>query len=81
MNKLTNDILERTSKVNKESTYEDWIKYLHLLNDFVRDNLIELAPKLTAAQVVKCNNCKWYLFAVKNWQITVIDRFDRISVV
>jgi len=80
MNKLTNDILERTNKVNKESTYEDWIKYLHSLNEFVRDNIIDLAPKLTASQGIKCNNSKWYLFAVKNWQITVIDRFELINV-
>lgn len=76
MNKLTNDILERTNKVNKESTYDDWIKYLYLLNDFVRDNLNTLAPKLTPAQSSKCYLSKWYLFAVKNWHIIVVDRYE-----
>jgi hypothetical protein len=76
MNKLTSDVLERTGKVSAISKSEDWLKYLNQLNEFARDNLGILAPKLTPAQVSKCHLSKWYLFAVKNWQISVIDRFE-----
>lgn len=76
MDKLSKDVLERTDKVTAVSKAEDWINYLNGLNEFVRDNLSVLAPKLTPAQATKCHESKWYLFAVKNWQITVIDRFE-----
>lgn len=80
MEKLSKDVLERTDKVSTVSKTEDWIKYLNALNEFIRDNLGVLAPKLTPAQATKCHVSKWYLFAVKNWQIAVIDRFEMISV-
>lgn len=79
MEKLTKDVLERTVKVTSVSKAEDWIKYLTALNDFVRNNLNAIAPKLTPSQASKCHVSKWYLFAVKNWQIAVIDRFEMIS--
>ena len=76
MNKLTTDVLERTDKVSASSKTEDWLKYLNDLNDFARENIDILAPKLTPAQATKCHVSKWYLFAVKNWQVTVIDRYE-----
>jgi len=81
MNKLSNEVMERTNKVTASSNPEDWLKYLNDLNNYARDNINILAPKLTPSQAVKCNISKWYLFAVKNWQNVVIDRFERISVV
>lgn len=81
MNKLSNEVMERTNKVTASSKPEDWLKYLNDLNDFTRDNIGILSPKLTPAQVTKCNQSKWYLFAVKNWQIAAIDRFERTTVV
>lgn len=77
MEKLSNEVLERTSKVTALSKPDEWIKYLETLNTFVSDNLISLAPKLTPAQASKCHLSKWYLFAVKNWQVVVVDMKER----
>ncbi len=76
MNKLSSEVLERTDKLTAVSKVEDWLKYLNDLNDFARDNIGILAPKLKHTQLSKCELSKWYLFAVKNWQIVVIDRFE-----
>jgi hypothetical protein len=69
--------IERTSKVTALSKPDEWIKYLETLDAFVSDNLISLAPKLTPAQASKCHLSKWYLFAVKNWQVVVVDMKER----
>jgi len=75
IDKLT-DLMERTDKVTAVSKVEHWIKYLNDLNDFARANLGVLAPKLKPAQLSKCDLSKWYLFAVKNWHIVVVDRYE-----
>lgn len=75
IDKLTG-LMERTDKITAVSKVEHWIKYLNDLNDFARENLGILAPKLKPAQLSKCDLSKWYLFAVKNWHIVVVDRYE-----
>lgn len=75
INKLT-DLEERTDQLTSISKIEHWIKYLNDLNDFARENLGVLAPKLKQSQLTKCDTSKWYLFAVKNWHIVVVDRYE-----
>jgi hypothetical protein len=76
INKLT-ELEERTDKINAVSNVEHWIKYLNDLNDFTKAKLGIFAPKLTPSQLSKCELSKWYLFAVKNWHIVVVDRYER----
>ena len=76
MEKLSKDVLEITDKVTAASKVEDWIKYLNDLNQFVSANIMVLSPKITHSQMNKCLLSKWYLFAVKNWQTVVIEKFE-----